>query len=698
MKKKKDAGKGDGKSRFQFNVSMKVQLLIGFLVPVIFVIMVGAISYRRAESGMAENYESAAVTAIDAQMHYLDFGLSVINADAVQMKLDSDLASLVAGTYKNDSSKTSSVYNKTLSSIKVKQTSNAFIKNIYIIPKSDNRIISTSGSTNEQGYYEQWAATEEGQYFVKGSNSSEWIGEHPMLDSMSGYSTEDYIMSYASVFSNKSAVLVVDISTQAVKDSLAGIGVDNGEILGFITGDGRELVIQGDEDTQDISFMEQDFFTECLGQEEISGTKYIKFNEKDYFFIFSKSAKTGASLVYMVPQENITANAQSIRSITVVMVIIACIAACVIGLIISANISISMNRIIKRLKKVSQGDLTVQFRSGGRDEFSILARHIMDMITNMRKLIQEVESIVSLVSEAAGDVEQVSGEMEESTKRIMGMLTEIDSGVSQQADDAQDCLAAMDSLSDSLENVGQDIERVYGNSETTKQIVSRGILTMEELTGKSKETTDITSQVKRDIHRLEEKTAVIGDFVNIINEIAGQTNLLSLNASIEAARVGESGKGFAVVAEEIRKLADGSLKAAQEIQKVVGEIQQQTVETVAVADKAETIVSEQSDIVGKTKEDFGEISRCTEELIGNIQKITVNIEKMDDKRKGTLEAISSISAASAQTAASSSGVHSIASGQTNVVESLKKASDKLKGKMGELETALSMFIIEHEHN
>lgn len=120
MKKKKDAGKGDGKSRFQFNVSMKVQLLIGFLVPIIFVIMVGAISYRRAESGMAENYESAAVTAIDAQMHYLDFGLSVINADAVQMKLDSDLASLVAGTYKNDSSKTSSVYNKTLSSIKVK--------------------------------------------------------------------------------------------------------------------------------------------------------------------------------------------------------------------------------------------------------------------------------------------------------------------------------------------------------------------------------------------------------------------------------------------------------------------------------------------------------------------------------------------------------------------------------------------------
>lgn len=681
------------KPNINFKFNLKIQLFIGFLVPIIFVILVGLISYNRAEQGMADNYESSARTAIDAQMQYLDFGLSIINADAVQMKLDSELSSLVAGTYKNDTSKASAVFNKMLSSIKVKQTSNAFIKSIYIIPTSDNRLISTSGSTNQQGYYEKWEQTEEGQSFSEGNNFSDWVGEHSELDALSGYSPDDYIMSYVSVFSNKAAVLVVDISTQAVRDSLSGIAVDGGEILGFITADGRELVIKGEDNPLEIRFAEQDYIKDSLNQESLSGSKYVQYNGKEYFFIFSRSEKTGSALVYMVPKENITANAQSIRSITVIMVIIACIAACIIGFVISVNISISMGSIIKRLKKTSEGDLTVQFKSGGKDEFSVLAGHIKDMIGNMRQLILKVEGIAGLVSNAAGEVEEVSGEMAESSQRIITMLTEIDSGVSQQTDDLQVCLAAMDALSESFENIGQDIEQVYSNSEKTKDIVSRGINTMEELTGKSRETTEISGQVKKDIHILEEKTAVIGNFVNVINDIAEQTNLLSLNASIEAARVGESGRGFAVVAEEIRKLADGSLKAAQEIQKVVEEIRAQTVETVAGADKAEAIVNAQADIVGKTKEDFEEISSCTEQLISNISKITGSIKQMDEKREGTLLAISSISAASEETDAASSDVYSIASGQTSVVESLKTASNNLKVKMEDLERALSMFKI-----
>lgn len=695
MKMKKKVGKDEKKPSIHFNVNMKVQLFVGFLIPIIFVILVGLISYRKAESGMADNYENSAQTAIEAQMHYLDLGLSIINSDSVQIKLDSELSSLVAGTYKNDTSKASAVYNKMSSAIKVKQTANAFVKNIYIIPKSNNKIISTSaGSTAPAGFFEKWAETEEGKSFIGGKDTKVWVGSHPELDALTGYSGEEYIMSYVGVFSNMSAVLVVDISTQAVKDSLAGISTENGEILGFITEDGRELVIKGEDNPLEIKFGEQEFVQKCLEEEELTTSDYVEYNGRKYFFISSRSEKTGAALVYMVPEENIVANARSIREITIIMVIIACIAALVIGLTISAHISVSMSRIIKKLKKAAQGDLTVRFRSGGSDEFSVLRKNIMDVIANTRSLIQEVGEIVALVSDASGDVERVSGEMEESSNRIIRMIGEIDQGVSQQAIDAEGCVSAMDSLSESIQSIEEDIEHVYGHSKKTKEIVGSGISTMEALTEKTGETTMITSQVKVDIHKLEEKTVLIGDFVKIINDIAGQTNLLSLNASIEAARVGEAGKGFAVVAEEIRKLADGSLKAAQEIQKVVEEINQQTTETVAVADKAGAIVSAQADIVKRTTEDFEEISRCTEQLISNIRKITKNIEKMDDKREGTLGAITSISAASEQTATSASGVHEIARGQMNVVEALKAASGKLNLKMSDLEKALALFTID----
>lgn len=692
-KKKKEREK----KRFYVNINMKAQLFVGFLIPIIFVILIGRISYSKAELGMADNYENSVRTAINAQMQYLDLGLSIINSDSVQIKLDSELASLVGGTYKNDASKTAAVHNKTLSSIKVKQTANAFVNNIYIVPKSDNKIIGTSvGSTPASGFFEKWAQTEEGKGFINSKDGEVWVGAHPEMDALTGYPTEEYIMSYVGVFSNRSAVLMVDISAQAVRDSLEGISTDNGEILGFITPDGRELVIKDEENPLEIQFSEQDFFKKCLEAEEMDGSSYVEYDGGKYFFIYSRSEKTGITLVYMVPEENILANARSIKQITRIMVVIACIAALLIGFTISANISVSMSRIIKKLKLAAQGDLTIRFRSGGKDEFSILRKNIMDVIANTRSLIQEVEGIVALVSDAAGDVEKVSVDMEDSSERIIRMIGEIDIGVSQQAIDAGDCVNAMDSLSDSIQSIEADIEQVYANSKKTKEIVGNGISTMEELSEKSVETTTITNQVKADIHKLEEKTAVIDDFVKVINDIAGQTNLLSLNASIEAARVGEAGKGFAVVAEEIRKLADGSLKAAQEIQKVVEEINRQTIETVSVANKAEAVVSAQAGIVGRTKEDFTEISGCTEQLIANIRKIRQNIEQMDEKREGTLGAIASISAASEQTASSSSGVHEIAKGQKNVVDALKAASNKLKLKMSDLEKALALFMVEEE--
>lgn len=679
-------------------MKIKIQLILGFLVPIVFLVMVGTISYRKAESGMAENYEDAAVTAIDTQMQYLDFGLSLINADAVQMKLDSELSSLVGGTYKNDTSKAAAVYNKTLSAIKVKQTANAFIDNIYIIPKSDNKIITTNGtgSSASAGFYGKWAQTEEGKFFTSGKSGAGWTGRHPELDKLTGYSQDTYIMSYVGSFSNMSGAIVVDISAQAVRDSLKNIEVNSGEILGFITADGRELIIKQDENPVEISFMAQDFFGECMEGEELSGTRYVEYDGRPYFYIYSKSEKNGSVLAYMVPKENITQNADSIRQITFILVIFACLAAIIIGALISVNISVNMAGITKRLKKASEGDLTVRMKTAGNNEFRVLSRHIMDMILGTRRLVQEVDGIVEMIASAADEVGAVSGDMEISSGQILRTLTEIDKGAVKQAEDTQNCYGQMDALSKSIERIGSDVGQARENSIKTREIIARSIRTMEELAGQSGATTEITKQVKEDIRRLEEQSGQIGSFVDVINEIAGQTNLLSLNASIEAARAGEAGRGFAVVAQEIRKLADGSLKAAGEIQKVVELIGGQTEKAVNAADRAEATVGEQAEIVSRTKEDFRHISECTEQLITNIRMISENTAGMEDKKNSTLDAIASISSVAEETAAVTSNVSNIAAGQKDVVESLKRASQSLRERMSELEGAMGAFKLSEE--
>lgn len=677
------------KKKREFDISIKGQLLIGFMIPVIFVIIVGVVSYKKAESGMIANYETSAQNTIETQMEYIDFGLSLIRSDLVQMKLDLELQSLVGGTYKNDRSKASSVYNKSTSTLGVKATLNKFIQTAYIIPKSDNRIMSsTGGDAKGNGFYEKWAATEEGKQIV--SNGG-WVGYHPEMDGMTGYNSEEYMLSYMSAFTNKAAVIVADISKKAIIENLQGIDLTEGAMVGFVTADGKEILVKEDTNDKEIVFGEQEFFQNTKTSEENIGIDYIKYDGKDYLFIHCKSEETGATLVYMVPKAKVTASASAIRSITVILVILSCVVAAAIGIGISYNITSSMASIIRRMKKVAAGDLTVQMKVKGHSEFSDLNRHIAEMITGTRKLIQEVESIVDDVTVSADSVDHVSGDVENSSGGIVEALQEIDMGVTQQAEDAQQCLMQMDGLSQIIQEITEDIEETVANSETTKTVVSKGIDTMEVLSTQTRDTISITSKVKEDIKILENKSKEIRAFVDIIGDIASQTNLLSLNASIEAARAGEAGRGFAVVAEEIRKLADGSQQAANEINNVVGVIEKQTIDTVNAALKAEEIVEEQAGAVSDTKKVFEQILQSTDSIIADIVRVSDSIASMDTQRAGTLEAISSISAVSEETAAASNRVFDIAQGQKDVVASLTKASEDLKDKTEALRAAISVF-------
>lgn len=195
------------------------------------------------------------------------------------------------------------------------------------------------------------------------------------------------------------------------------------------------------------------------------------------------------------------------------------------------------------------------------------------------------------------------------------------------------------------------------------------------------------------MEELGKQSRSIYEVVDFINEIADETNLLSLNASVEAARAGEAGRGFAIVADEIRKLADQSVEAVERIRRIIDGVQRQTENTTASASQARKIVFAQESALESTIAVFREIQEKVNILTKNMKDITVEMKVMEQSRTDTLIAMESISAISQQTAAATQEVNATVIMQTENINSMANKAKELENDIQKLSEAIGYFRI-----
>lgn len=668
---------------------IQVKLIGAFMIPVILFVIIGFMIYSKCSTTLNSTYEASANTSVGTLEEYLGLGFENIELMATRLSINSAITSYYTGS----EVKSESMLMDTKVALSNESTADKFIDHIIVCAKSGTAC-SEKGAIRGD-VYNAFVESEEGKNVESEIGmGSMWISSHPAIDEVTGYDSDEYALSLVTVLKNNSnksvGYIIIDVKTSFIQDILDNAQISDNSIKGFVLEDGSQ-VLSGD---SDIKFTDTDFYQEALAGENLQGSKEVSYEGADYLFTYSRIEGTNMLVCAMVLQKEIMAGAQAILRYTLIAVAICAVIAIVVGSVLASGISKAIRKVNRVLKKTSDGDLTGQISMKRKDEFNVLSSSITNMIGSMKDLILKMTNVSGHVSDSAVQVGTNSEVLLEVTKNITEAVDYINSGISQQAQDTESCLEQMNGLAERINVVHENTDEISEIAQEAQGAIENGMVIVANLGEKVQGTTEVTETIIREIRELNKESIAINSIIGTINEIAEQTNLLSLNASIEAARAGEAGRGFAVVSEEIRKLAEQSGNAGNQIGEIINHIQERLAATIETAGLAGESVAFQTEALNNTVDVFKNISQQVSKLAEDVEKITQSVGGIEQAKEDTMNAIESISTTSNQTESASEELARSTEKQLQAVEVLNDAVKRLQMDAEDLDTSVSIFKVQ----
>ena len=689
----------DGNRRF----GIRIKLIAAFMFMIIPIVVLGYLSYNTAYSSIKTTASDTSLETMEQAKKYLEASLRSIEFISTQLTTDNELKALVS-TKQHDTVEAQTTWNGLRVAINDYKTNNNMISNIAVLLDGDNSFSTQGRAMNQIGFQ----GVQGGELATKTNEAIggfAWWGLHPEID-VEGTNPQNYAMSLACTVKNYKhevvGLLVIDVSTRFVSDTLSDINFGNDSKLYLISPDNREIayvMADGESQALDTSLAEnqligQEVYNKIVGSEEEFGSFTYDYQNGELLILHTDIGETGYLLVGVVPTRNFTTSAEGIRKITVELCLIAAAFAIIFGFFFATSMGRAINRVISISKKVTEGDLTVDCASARKDELGTLSNTFNLMVANMRKLIENVSNTATSVTQSAQTVATTSKEVAIASQEVAKTVEEISKGASAQAMDSEQGSTKMKDLAGKINIVSDSTKTIEKYSDDTINLTKRGLSSIVELESKAKETTEMIHAIISDIQTLDSHSKSIGQIVKVISSIADQTNLLALNASIEAARAGDAGRGFAVVADEIRKLAEQSASASKEISAIIRNTQNQTAVVAERAISSENILKSQNIAVENSLDTFKGISEAMELLAQKVSEIMGGVNEMDSYTNETVTSIQNISSVSEEIAASTEEVTASTEEQLSSIEELSSYAQQLGEAAKSLEESISRFKID----